>query len=245
MAEKLLGHLVQEFLLLWRYPAFTVPSIAYPLLLFLFFGLTVDEDRKITTLVSLSFCAFALLGVVLFDFGIGFASRRGSPWETYLRTLPVAPWVPMIARLVVAVPFGVLAMAPVALTATLTGRLQLGAVQWLAAIGALFLGMVPFACLGVLLGYVCSSRSAGPVTTLIYLPLAYVGGIFQRPESLPHVVATLSTWTPTRMWRNLLENVVFATVPATSDLAGLVLYAVALGALAVVAVRRSELRSYA
>jgi ABC-type sulfate/molybdate transport systems ATPase subunit len=59
--------------------------------------------------MTLAFVVFAIVGVTLYQFGVGIAQQRGRPWERYLRALPVSTAVRFIARIVTAVLFGLLA----------------------------------------------------------------------------------------------------------------------------------------
>src|SRR5262249_38321711 len=72
---------------LFRYPAFSVPTLGFPALFFLLF-VSSWHDRNATVLLA-SFAGFALLTVALFQFGVGVAAERETPWEQFLRTLPV------------------------------------------------------------------------------------------------------------------------------------------------------------
>ena len=70
-----------------RYPAYLVPTLLLPSVFFLFFvapGSREDASARMAT-----FAGFAVIGVAFFQFGVGIAVERGSPWESYLRTLPI------------------------------------------------------------------------------------------------------------------------------------------------------------
>jgi len=71
--------------------SFTVPSLALPLITYLIFGLPNVHGRPATAdRIFVGFAGFAVLGIVMFQFGVGIASDRTSPWERYVRTLPAA-----------------------------------------------------------------------------------------------------------------------------------------------------------
>ncbi len=72
---------------LLRYPAFSVPTLAFPALFFLLF-VSPRNDADPTLLLA-SFAGFAVLAVAFFQFGVGIATERESPWERFLRTLPL------------------------------------------------------------------------------------------------------------------------------------------------------------
>ena len=86
-----------------RYPAYLVPTLLLPTVFFLFFvspGPPLAATARMAT-----FAGFAVIGVAFFQFGVGIAVDRASPWEAYLRTLPVGPLVRLTARLLSAVVF--------------------------------------------------------------------------------------------------------------------------------------------
>ena len=70
-----------------RYPAYVVPTLLFPTVFFLFFA--VPGAEKFATIETAAFAGFAAIGVAFFQFGVGIATERASPWELYLRTLPV------------------------------------------------------------------------------------------------------------------------------------------------------------
>ena len=74
---------------LLRYPAFLVPTLAFPAVFFLFF--VAPRTQAAASVEMATFAGFAVIGVAFFQFGVGIAVERASPWETYLRTLPVGP----------------------------------------------------------------------------------------------------------------------------------------------------------
>ena len=70
-----------------RHPAYLVPTLVFPAVFFLFFvapGPGAYPDARMAT-----FAGFAAIGVAFFQFGVGIAVERASPWERYLRTLPI------------------------------------------------------------------------------------------------------------------------------------------------------------
>ena len=47
------------------------------------------RNADVANFTTLAFIVFAIVGVTLYQFGVGIAQERGRPWERYLRTLPV------------------------------------------------------------------------------------------------------------------------------------------------------------
>ena len=59
------------------------------------------------------------------------------------------------------------------------------AARWACLAVALAAGTVPFACLGFALGYWAPPKAALPIANLLYLVLAYAGGLWTRPVDPP------------------------------------------------------------
>ena len=84
-----LAHARAETANLARYPAYALPTVAFPAILLLLFGRRFERGEPDRLLAG--FAATALLTVAFFQFGVGIATSRTTPWEAYLRTLPAAP----------------------------------------------------------------------------------------------------------------------------------------------------------
>ncbi len=227
---------------LLRYPAFSVPTLAFPALFFLLF-VSSREEREATLLVA-SFAGFAFLSVAFFQFGVGIAAERESPWERYLRTLPLAARVRFAARLVSGSLFGLASAGLVALTGVATTDAHLSPSRWAALVAALALGAVPFALLGIALGYWASPRGALPLANILYLVLAFAGGLWTTPAHLPSAVASVSPLVPTRQFGNVLWGATEGRLWRPRDWLLLLAWGAGFAALAAWGYRRDEGRRY-
>jgi ABC-2 type transport system permease protein len=225
-----------------RYPAYVVPTLLLPTVFFLFF--VSPGPRAEATARMATFAGFAVIGVSFFQFGVGIAADRISPWEVYLRTLPAGPGARLAARLVSAAVFACLSAGALVATAVAVTNASLSGARWIALAATLLLGTVPFAFLGVALGYWAPARSALPIANLLYLVLAYAGGLWIRPSGLPGSVAAVSRFLPTGA---LSEALVAATVGTWVDWRawfGLALFSGLFAVLAVAGYRRDEGRRF-
>jgi ABC-2 type transport system permease protein len=227
---------------LLRYPAFSVPTLAFPALFFMLF-VSSREDREATLLVA-SFAGFAFLSIAFFQFGVCIAAERESPWERFLRTLPLAARVRFAARLVSGSLFGLASAGLVALTGVATTDAHLSPSRWAAVVAALVLGAVPFALLGIALGYWTPPRGALPVANILYLVLAFAGGLWTTPAHLPAAVASVSPLVPTRQFGNLLWGATEGRLWRPRDWLLLLAWGAAFAALAAWGYRRDEGRRY-
>jgi ABC-2 type transport system permease protein len=227
---------------LFRYPAFSVPTLGFPALFFLLFVAPRSDANP--DLLLASFAGFAVLAVAFFQFGVGIAAERESAWERFVRTLPLRARVRFAARVASAALFGLGSAALVAVAALATTDATLSAAGWAALAAALALGSIPFALFGIALGYWASARSALPVANILYLVLSFVGALWTTPEHLPASLEGLSPLVPTRQFGNVLWGAVQGHLWRPRDWLLLLAWTVAFAALAAWGYRRDEGRRY-
>ncbi len=203
----LAAHVRIQALELLRMPAFVVPTIGFPATFYALFDLSyAQREPSMAGVLMLSYITFAIVGVALFQFGVGIAADRALPWERYVRTLAAPVLVRFAARAIVAVIFAFSAAAIVILVASLGSSVHFNPVQWLTiALGAAIGGSV-FTAFGIAIGYWTTPKSAVPIANIFYLLLSFAGGLWMPPQMLPHFAAVISPYTPTRQFANLLWN---------------------------------------
>lgn len=234
-----LAHARAETVQLVRYPAYSLPTLAFPALLMLVLGRGLERGEPERLLAG--FAATALLTVAFFQFGVGIATSRTTPWETYLRTLPASPLSRLGGRILSALAFG----CGTVLVVTLVGTTVFGAAmpvwRFLALAVALLLGSIPFALLGIAFGYWLPPRAALPLANLVVLPLVVGGALWARPEDVPHRADLASQLLPTRSWMEVLDSVATGDHPLPlHHVAALAAWSCVFLALALWGYRRDE-----
>jgi ABC-2 type transport system permease protein len=237
-----LAHARVQIVELVRFPGFSVATLAFPALLFALFGL--PRAGRQPNIMLASYAAFAVLGVGFFQFGVGGAIERATPWNAWLRTLPVPALVRIAARVLAACAFAFAAVVLVIAVALATTRASLSATEWLRLIAALAAGSVPFVVLGLTIAYWTSPKSALPVANVLYMLLAYAGGLWTGPSDLPHGVQSISSWTPTRQWGDVLWPAVGNDPWSAVHWLVLAAYTAGFAALAAWGFRRDELQRF-
>lgn len=239
------AHTRVSFLDLLRWPGYVVPTVVFPAMFFALFDLPfARRSADVANFTMLAFIVFAIVGVALFQFGVGIAQERGRPWERYLRTLPVSTGVRFAARILTAMLFAIMTAAVVALVARLFTPIDLSAAQWPRVAVYALAGSVPFVLIGITIGYWSSARAAVPIATAGNLLLAYAGGLWMPPSDLPAFVQTISPYLPTRQFGDLLWSLT-GNGDAARALLGLACYTAIFAALASIGYRRDERKRYA
>jgi ABC-2 type transport system permease protein len=239
------AHTKVQFLDLIRWPGYVVPTVVFPAMFYTIFDLPAARMHpQDADILALAFIAWAVIGVTLYQFGVGIAQERGRPWERYVRTLPASVFVRFGARTATALLFGMMTAAIVALVARAFTPIDLTLVQWLLVLVYALAGGIPFVLIGITIGYWVSARASVPTATAVNLLLAYAGGLWMPPQYLPSFVATISPYLPTRQFGDLLWSVV-GEGNALRAVMGLASYTLIFGFLAAIGYRRDERKRYA
>jgi ABC-2 type transport system permease protein len=238
-----LAHFKTQTLQHLRSPAYLLPTLAMPgLFYFLFEG--PDTEVGLVTFLMASYAMWAILGVAFFQFGSGIAEERTTPWERYLRTLPLSAGQRLAGRVLSASLFAAAAAVIVIVEAHLINPVSVAASRWLPWLGALGAGGVMVGLGGIALGYWASPRAATPLATLAWLLLAYLGGLWATPTELPTWAREISPYLPTRVWGEVTWAAIQGQTASLWDWLGLLAYALGFAVLALWGYRRDEGADY-
>lgn len=208
----LAAHLRISLLETLRQPGFWVPSVSFPTVLFLFFGMELARGtsplaRGYGDAEELQFILVGVLSVMFFTFGVGIAEDRRQPWERQVRTMPVGSAIRFGARVITAGVLSVLSGIPVSLLAVATTPIVLDIGDWLLLTGTVLVGAVPFGLFGIALGYAVSPRAALPLANIGFLFASFAGGLLVPLSMLPRFLRETAPYLPTYHWDQFIGNV--------------------------------------
>lgn len=239
-----------EFLKTLRIPIFAVSTLVFPMMFYVLFGLlfgneTRDGIRGATYLLA-TYGAFGVIGASLFNFGVGVASERGQGWMLLKRASPMPSAAYFTAKMAVALLFSAIVILGLSALGYVAGGVRLPLAIWLELAGTLLLGVFPFAAMGLMFGYLVGPNSAPAVLNLVYLPLAFVSGLWMPVEILPGFLQRLAGYSPAYHYAQLALGTFGADRggAAWAHLLWLALYMAAFLALALLLYRRDEGKTY-
>ncbi len=239
------AHIRTTLVPLLRTPAYWIPLVLFPTLLFSFFGLQPAQKMpEFAPFMMGSWSAFAVIGIAFFQFGISVAQSREDRWQQYARTLPASPFHPLIGQVCSALFFIVLALGLLWSLMFFATKIEVNILQMLLFLLVLLMGSIPFVVMGVTLGYAFPARAAVPIANLLYLPLSFFGGLWVPPNSLPGPVALISPYTPTRQLGELAWAVMDKRPLPSDSLVGLLIYTIVFAILGMVLWQRDESARY-
>ena len=87
-----------QFLANARTPGFTIPTLVFPLMFYVFFGVVMSFSPTAPTYLLATYGVFGLIGPSLFGFGVGFATERDSGALLLKQTTPMPVAAYLVAR---------------------------------------------------------------------------------------------------------------------------------------------------
>lgn len=238
MTHHMTRHLTAEsamtLRILFRQPGFWVPTVLFPAMLYAFFSAGSGGGAWASHAMA-SFAVYAVLGVGFFQFGVSVAQDRASPFATWQRSLPGPSGFLWLARMLAAVIFVTIAVALVVAMSHALTDISLPAMAWVRLGAVCLMATIAATVMGIALGSVASARAAVPLANLIYLPLAYLGGLWVPPMAMPGPINAISVWTPTRAMGELAWAAIEGRAWGWQDLGLLAAWTLAAAAVVVVA----------
>jgi ABC-2 type transport system permease protein len=188
-----------EFLKAWRLPAYSLPTLAFPVVFYLFFGVmfgskmsTFDMARYLIATYSV----FGAMGAALFGFGVSVAIERGQGWLETKRTTPMPLSAFFISKLGMAMIFSAIIFGLLLAAGAIFGDVRLTASESLLMLVVVVAGSIPFCALGLMMGFLAGPNSAAPIVNLVYLPMGFLSGLWIPVNFLPDALQDLAMWLP-------------------------------------------------
>jgi len=225
-----------------RMPSFLLPVLLFPAVFYLMFGVLMSSssDGGVARYLLGSYTTFGVMSPGLFGFGMSLALERDGGLITLKRALPMPPSAYLLGKLVMAMLAAATVSVLLMALAIGVGGVELSAWQCLRLLVTGILGVVPFCAMGMLIGTLVKGQAAPGVVNLIYLPMAFLSGLWIPLSMFPSFLQKAAPiWPSYHLNRIALDSVGFeqgALWPALLVLVGI---SVAMLGLAVRRLRRS------
>ncbi|GAA3848086.1 MULTISPECIES: ABC transporter permease [Amycolatopsis] len=175
-----------------RAPRFLIFTVAFPVLMFLLYvGIFARGDQDAVAPLMVGMTSFGAMSAALFV-GTRVAVERKAGWQRQLRLTPLSGAGYLSAKAATGLTLALAPVVLVPLVGALTQGVSLGAGSWLRVTLGVWLAAIPFALIGLLIGQVGTADSVQPITQLVMLPMALLGGIFIPVEAMPHWLLQIS-----------------------------------------------------
>ncbi|MCO1656683.1 ABC transporter permease [Pseudonocardia humida] len=227
---------------LLREPQFLVFTIGFPVAFFLIFvGIYApsQEDGSLVALM-LSMAAFGAITASVSTGGL-VATERSLGWNRQLRLTPLPAWGYLAVKAAVAMLVALPALAMVLVVGAIMG-VDLPVLTWLQVLAVAWVGVLPFAAIGLLVGTLATQESAQGATMITMLLFSLLGGIFIPVAILPPAMVTIARALPSYWLADVAARPAVGGGVPWEGVAVLAAWFVAAGGLAVWRYRRDAVR---
>ncbi|MEZ5465406.1 MAG: ABC transporter permease [Lysobacteraceae bacterium] len=195
-----------------RMPGFLLPVLLFPAVFYLMFGVLLGSRSgpDAARYLLASYATFGVMSPGLFGFGVSLALERDGGLLTLKRALPMPPLAYLLGKTLMAM---LVAGAVVALLLALAiGLAQVSLTPWqcLRLLVTGVFGVLPFCALGMFVGTLVKGQGAPGLLNLIYLPMAFLSGLWVPLGMLPELLRKLApAWPSYHLNRISLDSVGF------------------------------------
>jgi ABC-2 type transport system permease protein len=191
-----------EFVRLLRTRGFSLSTIGFPVVFYIFFGLVMNRGQmihgvSIAKYMLATYSVFGMIGAALFGIGVGLSGELSAGWLELKRASPMPPLAYLLAKCCSAAAFGVIIVCLLSLLGITAAHVSLTASEFGRLIGLTMVGVIPFACMGMALALLVPFNSAPGFANMIYLPMSFCGGLWVPIMMLPHVMQEFALLLPT------------------------------------------------
>lgn len=175
-----------------RMPQFAIPTIVLPPAFYALFALGMGRgDVEMATHTLATFGVYAVMAPALFGFGANVASERETGQLELKRLSPMPAGAHITAKLFATMVFSAIAIGLVYALGLYAG-VQFGMTQWITLTAVHILAVIPFALIGLGIGYRLGQKAAIAIVNILFLGMAVMGGLWMPIAVLPEVIQTIA-----------------------------------------------------
>ncbi|HET6434675.1 MAG TPA: ABC transporter permease [Xanthomonadaceae bacterium] len=194
LARAYLAEARSECLRYLRNPGFLLPTLLFPAVFYLMFALVLPHgnDPDVPRYLLASYATFGVMAPGLFGFGMSLAVERDNGLLTLKRALPMPPAAYLLGKMAMALGVAAVVVGLLEALAVGVGHVALGPEQALRLAVVAVCGSLPFCALGLLAGTFLKGEAAPAAINAVYLPMAFLSGLWVPMAMLPRVLRDLA-----------------------------------------------------
>jgi ABC-2 type transport system permease protein len=220
-----------------RQPRFLIFTIVLPVVLYLAIGTTTKG-----TVGGISFAEFYMVNMAIFgglaasvNSGARIAIERDAGWLRTLRLTPLTPRDYVLSKALLSIALAIPSIVLVCAAALTLGGVRLPVNQLAEFVLFAILSLIPFAALGIAIGYAANSETVQAFTAIAFNLMAFLGGTWYDVSTGPRWLQDVAHALPS-YWANVAARSPFSSTPFTAQ--GFTVMAVWTVALLIFANRR-------
>lgn len=181
-----------------RNPGFLLPTLLFPSVFYLMFGIVLGHANSADAprYLLASYGTFGVMAPGLFGFGVSLALERDSGLLTLKRALPMPPGAYLLGKMCMALLVAAIVSVILLCLAIFVAGVSLPPSRIAAFFALEVLGVLPFSALGLMIGTMVKGQGAPGVINLIYLPMAFLSGLWIPLPVLPSFLQSIAPLWP-------------------------------------------------
>lgn len=199
-----------------RTPSFLLPTLLFPTVFYIMFGILLGRSSGADAprFLLASYGTFGVMAPGLFGFGVSLALERDGGLLMLKRALPMPPAAYLLGKMVMAMLVAGMIVLLLLSLAIFVAHVPLDASQMLRLFVVDLFGVLPFCALGLLLGTLIKGQGAPGLVNLIYLPMAFLSGLWFPLSIMPKFLQQIApVWPSYHLNRLSMSAVGFDTGP--------------------------------
>jgi len=151
-----------------------------------------------TTVAAYIMVSMAIFGAMSSATGTAgsIAVERGVGWNRQLRLTPLNPLRYVISKVLLSLVLVLPSLIVVFGLGAIVLGVRLSAATWALVFIGSWLSALPFAALGLIIGYIAKPDSIQQVNGLLFFLLALLGGLWLPYDQMPHFMQIVAKYTP-------------------------------------------------
>ncbi len=237
-----------ELLRVLRDARYLALAVGAPIGFYLLFA-TLFGDQPVpagqlpgTVGIMVAMAAYGAIWAVLSATGPRVSQEREIGWFDQLRAMPVRAYQVLTAKITASLMLALPALILVCLTAALAKGVRLDAWQWVAIVATMWLGSLPFAALGLAIGYTVSADASFALSYGIYVAMSAIGGLWVPPTQLPAGMQSVAHALPSYQLAELGWRIAAGHAPQIGGVLVLIAWTAGATGIALLGYRRPSLR---
>jgi ABC-2 type transport system permease protein len=181
-----------------RNPGFLLPTLLFPSVFYLMFGIFLAHSNSADAprYLLASYGTFGVMAPGLFAFGVSLALERDTGLLTLKRAMPMPPGAYLLGKMAMAVLVAAVISIILMCMAVFLAGVSLPAPRLAMFFMLEVLGVLPFCALGLLIGTLVKGQGAPGVVNLVYLPMAFLSGLWFPLSMMPSFIQSIAPLLP-------------------------------------------------
>jgi ABC-2 type transport system permease protein len=183
-------------------------TLAVPLVMLVAFGGTFGGAGQVDAVTKLPWIVVTTVQVAGYggmmaalSQAFNIVTERSIGWNRQLRITPLSGTGYLLSKAITAMLLALVSIVVLFAVSTMLYHPHLPMINWMTAALALWLGVIPFALLGILIGQFAKPEFAQPLFMAVFMGMAVLGGLWIPLQIFPAWVANVAQAVPS-YWLN-------------------------------------------